>query len=229
MDHASFAGRAAACLVTGLLASLGLVFPLRAGTGPAPQEKDEAEKVARKMEKALRSAHEAAEEREALRHFEKAVAEYAELHAKQLARIGPRVPADAGRALAAQQALARAIAAKRAGARPGDIFRPGVQPLFRRLVAAQLQGPEAIDARRALLEGNPGEDEHPVPVEVRVNALYPTGAARSTMPPSVLLTLPPLPPALEYRFVGRDLILVDSVAQLIVDVLPAAAPDLAAR
>ena len=229
MDHASFAGRAAACLLAGLLAPLGLVAPVPAGTAPAPQEKDQAEKVAKKMQRALRTAHEAEQEREALRHFEKAVAEYAELQAKQLARLGPRVPADAGKTLAAQKALARAIAAKRAGAKPGDVFRPGVRPLFRRLVAAQLQGPEAIDARRTLLEGNPGEDEPPVPVDVRVNAIYPAGAARSTMPPSVLLTLPPLPPALEYRFVGRDLILLDTVAQLIVDFLPAAAPDLAGQ
>jgi hypothetical protein len=34
---------------------------------------------------------------------------------------------------------------------------------------------------------------------------------------------------LHYRFVERDLILVDSVAQLIVDILPAAAPDLAIK
>ena len=47
------------------------------------------------------------------------------------------------------------------------------------------------------------------------------------MPPSVLLTLPPLPACLHYRFVGRELVLVDSEAGLIVDLLPAAAPDLA--
>jgi len=64
---------------------------------------------------------------------------------------------------------------------------------------------------------------------VRVNAEYPPGAPRSTVPPSVLLTLPPLPACLHYRFVDRDLVLVDSVAQLIVDFLPAAVPDLAIK
>jgi hypothetical protein len=49
------------------------------------------------------------------------------------------------------------------------------------------------------------------------------------VPPSVLLILPPLPACLHYRFVGRDLVLVDAVAQLIVDILPAAAPDLAVK
>ena len=45
----------------------------------------------------------------------------------------------------------------------------------------------------------------------------------------MLLTLPPLPACLHYRFVDRDLVLVDSVAQLIVDFLPAAVPDLAIK
>ncbi len=63
-----------------------------------------------------------------------------------------------------------------------------------------------------------------MPVDVRVNAVYPVGATRSTVPPSLLLALPPLPECLHYRFVGRDLLLVDSVAQIIVDFLTNAAP-----
>ena len=41
-------------------------------------------------------------------------------------------------------------------------------------------------------------------------------------PPCVLAVLPPLPDELQYRFVGRDLVLVDIEANLIVDVLPEA-------
>jgi hypothetical protein len=44
-----------------------------------------------------------------------------------------------------QQALAHAIEATRVKARPGDIFRPQLQPLFRRLIAEQLNGPDALD------------------------------------------------------------------------------------
>ena len=77
--------------------------------------------------------------------------------------------------------------------------------------------------------GTQGKKKTPVPVVVRVNAEYPPGAPRSTVPPSLLLTLPPLPECLHYRFVGRDLVLVDSVAQLIVDFLPAAAPALTTK
>ena len=217
-DHASRARRSAVCFLIGPVAALCLTVAAVAGPGQSPEERTEAAKVAKRMEKALGMAREA----EALRHFEEEVTEYAELHAK----LGASLPADAQEAVAAQKALAHAIAAKRDKAKPGDIFRPEVQPLFRRLVAEQLEGPDALAARKAVLEGNP-EDEDSVPVVVRVNAEYPPGAPRSTVPPSLLLTLPPLPACLHYRFVGRDLVLVDSVAQLIVDFLPAAAPALA--
>jgi len=222
-DHVSFVRRGAARLLIGLLAALCLVVPVLAGPSGGPDEKSEAAKVAKKVQKALGTAHQAEEEREALRQFQEDVADYADLHAKQLARLTSLEP------VAVQEALARAMATKRAKAEPGDIFRSEVQPLFRRLIAAQLNGPDALDARKAVVEGNPGLEEESVPIVVRVNAVYPLDAPRSTVPLSLLLTLPPLPPSLHYRFVGRDLILLDCVAQLIVDVLPAAAPDLVTR
>jgi hypothetical protein len=217
-DRAPFTPRDAPLLL--FLLAACLVLPVVADEGPPG--KNEAARVATKMDKAVATAHQAADEREALQHFQDAVAEYAELHAGQLAGLGTQ------ESVAAQKSLAHAMAAKRDRARPGDMFQPAVQPLFRRLIAEQLEGPDALDARKAAFEGNPG-DEATVPVVVRVNAEYPIGAARSTVPPSILLTLPPLPPCLHYRFVGSNLILVDSVAQLIVDFLPAAAPVLAAR
>jgi hypothetical protein len=223
--HASLARRSAVRFLIGPLAALCLGVPVLAGPGPMPQEKAEAAKVAKKMDKALATADKAEGEADgdALRRFQDAVAEYANLHARQLAKLGTR------ESTATQKALARAMAANRAEARPGDIFQPEIQPLFRRLIAEQLRGPATLDARKAVVDGNPGLDGDSVPIVVRVNAVYPLDAPRSTVPPSLLLTLPPLPSSLHYRFVGRDLILVDSVAQLVVDVLPAAAPDLAIR
>lgn len=222
-DHAPLAHRAAARFVIGPLAALCLAVTVQAGPGQRPQEKHEAEKVAEKMEKALATAQQAERARAALRHFQEEVEEYADLHAKLLAKLGSR------ESVAAQQALAHAIEAKRAKAMPGDIFRPEVQPLFRRLIAEQLEGPDALSARKAVREGNLEQEPDSVPVVVRVNAVYPLGAPLSTVPASVLVALPRLPASLEYRFVGRDLILLDSVAGLIVDFLPAAAPDLAVK
>ena len=45
------------------------------------------------------------------------------------------------------------------------------------------------------------------------------------MPPLLLTQLPPLPPELQYRFLGRALILLDADANLIVDVVPDALPE----
>ena len=53
----------------------------------------------------------------------------------------------------------------------------------------------------------------------RVNADYPDTAALATVPPLILKRLQRLPDGLEYRFMGRDLILRDTKANLIVDVL----------
>ena len=54
-------------------------------------------------------------------------------------------------------------------------------------------------------------------------ALLMLGAA--SWPPCRLAALPPLPPELEYRIVGGDLVLIDTHASLIVDLLPRVLPD----
>ncbi len=224
MDHHTSNARGqTARLLLGLIAALGFAVPVLAGPGEAFQEKAEAARVAKKVKKAEgRAAHLAKEEREAIRDFQKAVAKYADLHARQLARLGDVKMVTA-------QALANAITANRSKARPGDIFLPEIRTLLRRLIAEQLKGPDTLAARKAVVEGNPALDEDSVPVVVRVNAAYPSGASISTVPASLLLALPPLPPSLHYRFVGKDLILVDAVAQIIVDFLPAAAPGVPAK
>ena len=66
------------------------------------------------------------------------------------------------------------------------------------------------------------EEENTVHIPARVNADYPAGASMPLMPTCLLAALPPLPPELEYRFVGRDLILWDVHAGLIVDFVPRA-------
>ncbi|MCM2256011.1 MAG: hypothetical protein NDJ94_10105 [Vicinamibacteria bacterium] len=201
---------------TAWLAALSLLAALGA-LQAAAQDKTEATKVAKKVERAQAGAHEAKEEREAIEEFAEDVAKYAVLHGRALVGLASRE-----QSLASQEALARAISRKRVRAEPGDIFRPEVQPLFRRLLAEQLQGPDAADAREALHENDPEPGE--APVVVHINGVYPLGAPRSTVPASVLATLPPLPTCLHYRFVGRDLVLVDSQAGVVVDILTDATP-----
>ena len=51
-----------------------------------------------------------------------------------------------------------------------------------------------------------------------------TWAHEGFSPPALLLKLPELPQELAYRFVGRDLTLMDINARLIVDLIPNAIP-----
>jgi hypothetical protein len=61
-------------------------------------------------------------------------------------------------------------------------------------------------------------------IKVRVNAPYPDDEPLSNVPPQLLLNLPRLPDSVTYRFVGRDLILRDSKAALIVDFIREVTP-----
>ena len=61
--------------------------------------------------------------------------------------------------------------------------------------------------------------ELPKGLKVDVNGIYPTTIPLATFPPALLRKLPDLPPELEYRIVGRSLILRDVKANLIVDIL----------
>jgi hypothetical protein len=72
------------------------------------------------------------------------------------------------------------------------------------------------------------EFKHAEPVHLskslRVNHSYPEHLPLQSTPPTLLDNLPKLPPDLEYRVVGHDLILRDAKANLIVDLLPNAVP-----
>jgi hypothetical protein len=104
-------------------------------------------------------------------------------------------------------------------ARQGAVFTPQVSDLFRRLIAAELRGPDAAQVRASLRRAAPVP-----PQPLRPNASYPEGLPLQSTPPSLLLDLPRLPQGLEYRIVGRDLVLLDVDAGLIVDYLPRALP-----
>ena len=120
---------------------------------------------------------------------------------------------------AAQKTLAAVIRNARTGAKPGDIFAPEIEKKFRALLRPEMTGAEGAQARAEIL------DEKPV-VELKVNAEYPSKEPLSTVPPTVLQALPPLPKdaGLEYRFVRKHMILLDTRANLIVDFLLNAIP-----
>jgi hypothetical protein len=144
---------------------------------------------------------------------------------KSLGRLPDR--AEPEQIVAHKRALAAAIKQARAGAKPGEIFVASEQPVFLNILKTETKGRDGGPARKAIAEDNPKppanskEAEHKTPpVTLAVNATYPDGAPRSTAPPTILLRLPKLPENVEYRFVGKALVLYDPRANIIVDFIP---------
>lgn len=111
-----------------------------------------------------------------------------------------------------EKALGEMIMTLRAGAQPGEIFAPEFQPYFIKIVQDDFASRSAAD-RKALI------NELPKAMKVDINTVYPTTLPLATFPPALLRKLPDLPAELEYRIVGRSLILRDAKANLIVDIL----------
>lgn len=116
-------------------------------------------------------------------------------------------PADTS---ATARALANRIRAARAKARQGDIFTPAIALAFKQALHVEMNA----HTWKVIMDDNPGE------LPSQVNAVYPDGKPLSTMPPNILAVLPKLPVGLEYRFVERHLLLLDTKARLIVDRIP---------
>jgi hypothetical protein len=115
----------------------------------------------------------------------------------------------------ASDAWFAALRRARAAARPGDIFNAGVAELYRVRIrhGFTVRGDDASELIEEMNEG--GERWRPAVVNGRFS--WKTAAA---MPSHVIAVLPGLPPELQYRFVGPDLVLVDLDASFIVDILP---------
>ena len=168
-----------------------------------------------------------------LTEFANKVQAYVALHQKVAAALPKRSDrADPATVAAHEKLLAEGI--RNSGPRPaqGHIFVPDIQPFFKRLLAAELKGPGTAETRKKVGEGNPepakglpkDRDVKPKDVPLVPYATYPLDAPVSTVPPPVLLRMPQLPKELEYRFVGKSLVLRDTVADLIVDFIPGAVP-----
>lgn len=151
--------------------------------------------------------------------FDKRVKDYVALHEKLESTL-PALPKEATREQIDQHSrgLATLLQRARPHAQQGEFFTKETRSLFRRLLARILTGAEGRKIFAAITEDNPG------PLKLQVNGHYPDPAPRSTVPAQVLQNLPKLPEEIEYRFLGRRLILVDGHAQLVVDYIDDALP-----
>jgi hypothetical protein len=118
-----------------------------------------------------------------------------------------------------QAALARAIREARPSAKQGDIFTDEISRQFRAVINDVFQGPNARYVRKTIREGAPVKGW-----TLSVNAAYPEHLPLTTVPPTLLLRLPEVPNPLAYHIIGRDLVLQDSEARMVIDFIPAALP-----
>ena len=150
-----------------------------------------------------------------IQDFQKRVKAYRDLHDKvEKGDARQKETKDAAKIKERRDELAERIRAARSDAKPGDIFTPEVRQLFRRLMYPETKGPEGKETKEAM------KDDAPAAVPLKVNSKYPEGAPLPTVPPNVLAALPKLPEDLEYRVVGKNLLLRDVDANLIVDFIP---------
>ena len=154
-----------------------------------------------------------------LSEFNQRIDAYVDLHKRARRPLGDaddtKTPAEI---TARETALAAAIRAARPQAKAGDLFTPRAAAVLKKLIAENYrQSPAVRDTRKD------AEIELPDFTPV-VNDGYPPAYPLGTFPPTLLMVLPPLPDELEYRFVTHHLILRDVAANLIVDVLPNAVP-----
>jgi hypothetical protein len=157
---------------------------------------------------------------DALARFRGAVDAYVRLH-RQIEQQQPpfSTAMEAASLLHAVDRLAVAIVAARPDARRGDLFDDEVSPILRLRLEAALR---ANDLTTADVVASLEQDEEELP-GVRVNGRFPP-RLWTAMRPCLLQALPELPEELQYRFVGRDLVMVDVHANIVVDILPRALP-----
>lgn len=147
--------------------------------------------------------------------FTARMAAYAELR-KSLEEGLPKlkVTEDHSEIRRAEEALARRIRQAREGKRQGDIFTPAINVAFKKLLASVIT-PGMCES---IFDDGPAPDS----IDYRTNRSYPRDEPLSTVPPSILGTLPALPDDVQYRFIRRSLILYDTRPNMILDRIPSA-------
>ena len=137
---------------------------------------------------------------------------YAELrHQVETTVPALRVTNDPAEILGREAAIGAAVKAARPRAAQGEVFTAAMAKNVRAVIAADLTRRSASDWA-GLMSDVPA-------MRPRINEPYPAGDALATFPPLLLQALPRLPDGLEYRFMGRDLIIRDARTNLIVDYL----------
>jgi hypothetical protein len=111
-----------------------------------------------------------------------------------------------------------AVRNARASAKQGDLFVPALAAHIREVIKSETP----TKLKKEVRETVQASEVKAVPL--RVNQPYPESEELIEMPPTLLLRLPQLPKQVRYRYVGRNMLLVDRENGLIVDFMPDALP-----
>lgn len=160
-------------------------------------------------------------EERVLRTFERDVNQYVRLHRRLERSLPPEhLFGDSEDMTLAVDALYAAMVDARPTAREGSIFTPAVAQVvsarLERAIVRLGRSPAEVwlAMNRGYMSGVP---------DIRVNDRVPP-IRYAVVWPALLDALPPLPEELQYRFIDRDLVLVDVHADLVVDILKDALP-----
>jgi hypothetical protein len=155
----------------------------------------------------------------AISAFEQAVRDYVKLR-NQLRDKAPKLSKDSTpeQIQMYRTSLEQSLRTARAGAKRGDLFMPVVAEYIRRTLRKEFQGRDRVQIREIVFETEVQG------VVLRINYPYPPSAELSEMPAILLAKLPQLSNEMRYRFVGRNMLLVDRDTNLIIDYMPDALP-----
>lgn len=155
----------------------------------------------------------------ALKQFDEAVAKYMALRRSIRSEVaGPVKNSTSSQVTNASDALAGAIERARQGAQVGSIFNAQAAAIIKRRITDTVRTQKLIPVLADI------DDEGKTGPTPKIHLRVPVSAQMATMPPSLLEVLPALPKELEYRILGRYLVLRDVDASLILDYIPAAVP-----
>ena len=165
------------------------------------------------------AAAEASAEAAAIKQFDEAIANYLALRSKLRSEVaGPVKDSSSSQVTNASDALAGAIERARQGAHVGSMFNAPAATVIKRRIADAVRTEKLVTVLADIDdEGKPG-------LSPKVHLRLPVSAQMATMPASLLSVLPQLPKELEYRILGRYLVLRDVDASLILDYIPGAVP-----
>lgn len=151
--------------------------------------------------------------------FEARVREYVAMREGLEGKM-PKLPKEAKpeQIEAHKAALQKAVQTARAAAKPGDLFVPELASHIREVIKAETPTQVKKEVRETVLESEVKR------VPLRVNQPYPESEELLEMPPTLLLRLPQLPKQVRYRYVGRNMLLLDRENGLIIDFMPDALP-----